>query len=115
MIDKIDHINSLPYNERVNYVNVLIDLVNEYLINNSKDEPLGVKLVKCIVGVRASELINSEVDMKLIDASLKIARNFTNNRELLIQLLNSALYYSSFYPVKYNRNELESEIQKLSN
>lgn len=61
---------------------------------------------------RSSRFIES--DIRLLETSLQIARKLKSKRKILKEILNDILYYSNFYPEKYNKIELEKEINQLN-
>ncbi|WP_320053026.1 hypothetical protein [uncultured Acetobacteroides sp.] len=111
--EKIDYVNSLKLDERINYWQDLILLANEYLSLGNIDEQQSLDFIDCFRGLRTSRFIQSDIDMILLDTSLLIARKLKSNRKILKGILDDILYYSDFYPEKYNRDELENEINEL--
>jgi len=110
---KIAFINSLKLDERIEYVDELLDLVSKFENINTKTITLGLNIVDCLQGIRTSRFIESDTDIKLLEASLKITRSLKSQKKLLKGLLNDAIYYSGYYPKKYNKSELEKELAEI--
>lgn len=51
--------------------------------------------------------------MKLLDFSLLIARKLKGEDKILKGILNDILYYSNFYPEKYDKEALQKEVDRL--
>lgn len=113
--EKIDYVNSLKLDERINHWQDLVLLANDYLSSGNIDDKQNLEFINCISGLRTSRFIQSDIDMELLDISLLIARNFKSQRKILKGILNDILYYSNYYPEKYNKIELEKEINQLNN
>ena len=114
MKEKIDFINSLTLDERIKYWQDLIMLANQYLKSENITDDQSLSLINCINGLRTSRFIQTEIDLELLDASLPIARILNNQKTVLKGILNDILYYSNFYPEKYNKDELEKELNELN-
>lgn len=114
--EKIDLINSADLNERINYLDDLIDIINQFTFYQEKDcHTLGSRIIDCITGLRSSRFIESDTDMKLLDASLIIAKKINIDKRILKQLLSEQLYYSNFIIERYNKIEIEKAIEQLEN
>jgi hypothetical protein len=111
---KFDYINSLKPDERINHWQELALLANDYLSSENIDDKQNLAFINCIGGLRTSRFIESDIDMELLDISLLIARKLKNQRGIVKGILNDILYYSNFYPEKYNKDELEKEINLLN-
>ena len=111
--DKINRINSLKLDERMSHLEDLILLSNDYLSSQNIEDEMSLNFINCLNGLRSSRFIESENDIRLLDVSLRIARKLKSNKMILKAILIDILYYSSFYPEKYNRTELEKEINKI--
>lgn len=112
--DKINYINSLKLDERISHWEDLILLANEYLSSKYIEDKLSLNFINCISGIRSSRFMESDIDVRLLEISLQIARKIKSNRNILKGILNDILYYSNFYPEKYNKIELEKEINQLN-
>ena len=112
--NKIDFINALNLDERINHWQDLILLSNKYLNSENINDSLSLKIINCFNGIRISRFIDSDIDIKLLDISLLVARKLENQNIILKGILNDILYYSNYYPEKYNKLGLEKEIKKLN-
>lgn len=110
--EKIDYINSLDLYKRMALSEDLLAIVDDYQNSKIQNDKLAYNIVSCLVGMR-SAFEESDMDLKLLDPALKIARKSLKKTELLRGLLNSALCYSNYYPKKYNKEELEKEISEI--
>ena len=57
----------------------------------------------------------TEIDLALCEVCTPIDRIAYKNSRLLIEFLKSDLYYSNYYPEKFNKSLLENEIKALQN
>ena len=110
---QIEIINSLEVNERINHINDLLIMVSKFETLINDNEIQGLSILDCLSNIRASRFVESDMDIKLLDGSLIIARNLKNHKKRLLELLNDAIYYSNYYPEKYNKSELKKEIAKI--
>lgn len=113
ILDKINLINTLALDKRINAWEDLVDLASFFLNSRSQDISIANKIIECARGVRSSKFIDTDIDIKLLNISLEIAHKLKVNPTLLKGLLADALYYSNYFPDKYNKIELEKEIQKI--
>lgn len=111
---KIDSINALKLDNRIEHIEELLEFASKFKNLNNNNETLGLKVINCLQGIRSSRFIDSDMDLKLLDASLTIARNLNTHKKLLIGLINDAIYYSNYYPKKYNKSDLEKELKTIS-
>ncbi len=109
---KIDYINSLDLYKRMELLEDLLEIASEFENSKIENDKLGYNLVSCLIGMR-SAFDESDIDIKLLDHALKIARKSLKKTKLLKGLLISALYYSNYYPEKYNKESLEREIAQI--
>ena len=112
--DKINYINSLALDKRISQWEDLILLSNDYLNSQNIEDKLSLNFINCLSGLRSSRFIESDIDIRLLETALQIARKLKGNRKILKGILNDILYYSNFYPEKYNKIELEREINQLN-
>jgi hypothetical protein len=113
--ERIDFINSLKLDTRVSYLREVVSFAKDFL--NTKEEInkiLGENILYCLNGIRSSRFIDSDVDMELLDLCLAIAKKLSNQKKIMLSILKDILYYSSDYPDRYNKLEIEKEIQQLS-
>lgn len=106
--EQIDSINSLELDKRINFITDLITISNNYLLLKDGEDSLGLSIINCIASIRTSRFIESDTDVKLIDISLLIARKLKGESKILKGILNDLIYYSNFYPEKYNRESLQN-------
>ncbi|MGB4774054.1 MAG: hypothetical protein WBP45_02680 [Daejeonella sp.] len=111
---QIDTINSVKLDERISFWEDLIFMADEYLNSINQDETLALNIINCIGGIRTSRFIESDIDIKLLDASLRIARKLVKHKKILKDILKDILYYSNYYPEKYNKELLEQEIKNIN-
>lgn len=111
---QIDTINSTNRSERILQIPIILDLAKLYLNSGIDNDKLSLNFIDCINEIRQLRFIESDSDMNLLDVALLIARKMKNNQNLLENLLNDALYYSNYFPDKYNRLYLENEIKLIS-
>jgi len=114
MQEKINFINSLKLDERISYRQDLILLAQNYLVSETISESQSIELINCLNNIRTSRFVDSDIDMELLDISLLIARKLQHHNNILKGILNDILYYSNYYPKKYNKEELEVEIKLLN-
>jgi hypothetical protein len=113
ILDKIELINSQGLDKRINAWKDLCDLASFFLTSKSQDITIAYKIIECAKGIRSSRFIDSDIDITFLNISLEIAYKFNVNPKLLKELLINALYYSNYFPDKYNKIEIEKEIQKI--
>jgi hypothetical protein len=110
----LDKINSFELDQRVSYVNDLIKIASSFIeaCDHDVNVSLGLKILNCIEGIRSSRFVESDIDLELIEISIKIARKIKDNKSLK-SLLKSLLYYSNYFPGKYVKSEIENELKEL--
>jgi len=112
--EKINFINSLKLDDRISHRQDLILLAQNYLGSEKINETQSIELFNCLSSIRTSRFVDSDIDMELLDISLLVARKLQNHNNILKGILNDILYYSNYYPEKYNKEELEKEIKQLT-
>lgn len=112
---QIDLINSLDLGERINHLEDLFIAISKFDNSNKDNDLLGVNIIDCLNGIRSWRFIESDTDMKLLDISLVIARKLVDKKNNLIVLLEDAVYYSNYYPERFNKSKLEKEIAEITN
>ncbi|WOC40021.1 hypothetical protein [Polaribacter sp. HL-MS24] len=110
---QLETINSLEINERINYINDILTIVYKFENLNNDNELQGLSILDCLKEIRLSRFVESDMDLRLLDGALIIARSLKNHNKRLLELLNDAIYYSNYYPEKYNKSELKKEIAKI--
>lgn len=111
--EQIDKINSFELDKRLSLISDLIAISNNYLSLKEVNNSLGINIISCLSSIRTYRFIESEIDMKLLDFSLLIARKLKGEDKILKGILNDILYYSNFYPEKYDKEALQKEVDRL--
>ncbi|MEO6303050.1 MAG: hypothetical protein ABIP51_07740 [Bacteroidia bacterium] len=111
--EQIDNINSLELDKRINFITDLINISNSYILGDG-NHSLGLNIINCLSSLRTSRFIESDTDIKLLDISLRIARKLKGESDILKGILNDLMYYSNFYPEKYNKETLQNEIDRIN-
>lgn len=97
----------------------LADIANEYLSLEQASVETGQKITRQIDQVRTlmgtSNRFEAAIttDIELCSLSLKLARRVYKGDKALINYVDACLYYSDFFPGKFNKAELEAEMQLL--
>jgi len=112
--EQIKRINSLQLSDRTSHLDALLQAISDFRNTDNTSEALGLEIINCLGGMRTWGHIDSDVDMKILDAALSVARKFNVPKRMLEGLLKSALYYSTYYPNRYNSAELEAELSRIN-
>lgn len=115
IIDRIKLINSFALDKRVQYASELISITNQILKEDPNNIELAENILSCMSGLRTSRFIESDVDIQLLDVSNSLIRTFKLGNQYLSKILKDQLYYSNYYPEKYNKQEIEIEIAAITN
>lgn len=111
--EKIEFINSIKIDERVAYWEELGTMSIEYLHTNKRDENLILEIINCLNGIRSSRFMESNVEVKILDVLLVLARTLKEQKQMLINILTDVIYYSNYYPERYNKVALDEELKEL--
>lgn len=65
--------------------------------------------------IKDIKIYSIRYDIEILNISLLIARKLKSERKVLKLILNDIIYYSNYYPEKYNKIELEKELKELEN
>lgn len=112
--EQIKKINSLQLSDRTSHLDDLLKSISDFGNTDNFSEELGLDIINCLGGMRSWGHIDSDLDMKILDVSLSVARKYKIPKRLLEGLLKSALYYSTYYPNRYNVVELEEELSRIN-
>lgn len=82
--------------------------------SNNLEDNLSIDIITCIDQIRSSRFIESDLDIKLLELSLKIARKLKSNKIILKEIISNILYYANYYPEKFDKMELEKEMTQLN-
>ena len=116
---RIETFLSLNPIEMLNEWKELLSIGNEFVEGNYDDEKLARKIADAILSHRS--LMGSskayeaafDIDTDLLEVSIPIARIAYGKTKPLISFLKSGIYYSTVLPNRFDKAQLQEEIENI--
>lgn len=106
--NQLDLINSLPLDQRIGKIDVLIKVSEDYLANKTYNDEACNKIIESILGLKSSRYIDSEIDIRLLILILELASTLKTPSVQIKSIITDTQYYLQLLPESSKKKELIS-------